>query len=50
MGIGLYETTKEAFGGLRLEETTEPDTKRKNEFQTAYSAWLVALEQKLQRS
>jgi xylulokinase len=46
LGIGVYANSAAAFVGLNLLETTEPDIKNKNEYQSAYSSWLTELERK----
>jgi xylulokinase len=43
VGAGFY-SNKDAFSGLKLEETIEPSKKTQNEYSEAYQKWVKALE------
>lgn len=39
IGIGIYASNNEAFASLKKIETIEPDTQRRDEYQSAYQRW-----------
>lgn len=44
IGSGYYTSAKEAFANLNKLETVEPDSRKKEEYQTAYNNWKNELE------
>ncbi|MCK4960215.1 MAG: carbohydrate kinase, partial [Planctomycetes bacterium] len=47
IGAGIYKNTKEAFTGLKITKTIEPDPATKNQYEQAYQNWLGALKKQL---
>ena len=47
IGAGIYKNTKEAFAGLKITKTIEPDPATKNQYEQAYQNWRKALKQHL---
>lgn len=48
VGIGLYSEFNEAFEGLKIIDTLEPDTGKSSQYLEAYELWLDKLEYELQ--
>ena len=44
LGLGYYKTPQEAFTGLHVTKTIEPDMRAREAYQEAYAKWLRALE------
>jgi len=47
LGVGIYANAKEAFKGLKLEETVKPAAKDLSRYKSAYERWKRVLEQEL---
>jgi xylulokinase len=47
LGAGIYKKPEEAFNGLQVIETIEPDQHLKEQLDEAYSQWVQALESNL---
>ncbi|QJW88127.1 carbohydrate kinase [Spirosoma taeanense] len=47
LGLGHYKTAQEAFTGLHVTKTIEPDMRAQEAYQNAYGQWLETLSQKL---
>ncbi|WP_266362703.1 xylulokinase [Tellurirhabdus rosea] len=46
LGLGLFKTREEAFHGLKVVRTIEPDMRAQEGYREAYGRWLTALEAK----
>lgn len=47
LGAGYYHTREEAFASLRCVETVEPEAADREVLESAYQAWMAAVESKL---
>ena len=47
IGSGYYTSSKEAFAGLKKQDTVSPDLSKKAEYEAAYQNWKAALEKAL---
>lgn len=47
IGAGIYKNKKEAFTGLKITKTIEPDPATKDQYEQAYQRWLDTLKQHL---
>jgi xylulokinase len=44
IGLGYYKSAQEAFTGLHVTKTIEPDLRAQEAYREGYEQWLVALE------
>ena len=49
LGLGYYKNAQEAFTGLHVTKTIEPDMRAQKAYQEAYEQWLLLLEARLNK-